>query len=650
MPADQVYPLMGGPSPQGGFEDPSGNTPYIVDGAYTFGTRPAELANTQTILGIAAATTAGNAEDGAYEGYGAFNINACLERLEDADNEIIIYEDVIGFGQQAGTSTGVIGLFGFFSIMNDEDPDSQQGVGFLFDGDEDKVYAIVRDSIFGRNTHYRRKIDISETMGIGTKSHSLRVEVRGDMKAVLFYYNNVLVDFWKVPTGGFLRSTGRPQYAMVYIYGEYSSGGTARTVLYHGGFSNPYRLRFGEYTGTAIAAGGDTPDAPTISCGGVTDGSVRVDATSLTPITLTHLASRWQITTSGDTTFASPIGDSGWSCGDLNSFLFEGLSEETSYLLRVRYGTTGGVSDWSNVVTCTTIAGGGGGGSFTDPTPPGPSSFGSCEDGESYAWTDEVVADVPAPADPPLPDPGEEDPPATEFSNIPAGYSEITTTDWSDRELKPGLWNHVDLLFAGTSSVIEDPGSPNDTGYSLLYEWVTGSNADSIAPARDVYEPFSLNAVFLGGWIKVNNDFHGHRTGAQKYGPFVVDSGSGDNIFIILYGADDGELSLAIANNSGGHSMIADPLLPNVGVPADAVITRGQWHKYELQLDRGLGLIKLWLDGTLICNYTSQVFDNTAFGIAKWDPVWGGLNDSMPSPPNKVWFGYTSIWGRAAAP
>ena len=65
----------------------------------------------------------------------------------------------------------------------------------------------------------------------------------------------------------------------------------------------------------------------------------------------------------------------------------------------------------------------------------------------------------------------------------------------------------------------------------------------------------------------------------------------------------------------------------------------GQWHQYEIEavqndVDTANGILRFWLDGVLTHEHTDVVYRSSThtsgFFGRRWDPVWGGNDDSIP--------------------
>lgn len=111
--------------------------------------------------------------------------------------------------------------------------------------------------------------------------------------------------------------------------------------------------------GSLAVAANLPPDQPTITGGviGGTNWSLSSSTFSDPDSGDTHLNSDWQVTTAGDTGFASPVWQSLATTANKTSVQVTGLANSTIYIARVRYRDNhGAVSDYSSTVTDTTEA------------------------------------------------------------------------------------------------------------------------------------------------------------------------------------------------------------------------------------------------------------------------------------------------------
>jgi hypothetical protein len=81
-------------------------------------------------------------------------------------------------------------------------------------------------------------------------------------------------------------------------------------------------------------------------------------------------------------------------------------------------------------------------------------------------------------------------------------------------------------------------------------------------------------------------------------------------------------------------------------------IVLGSWHKIELYFSYSNHIVRWWMDGTLIGNYTNVTFPSSGcFAEFQFSPTWGGVGD-VKSQTDYFWFddAYISRPGAGAPP
>ena len=114
---------------------------------------------------------------------------------------------------------------------------------------------------------------------------------------------------------------------------------------------------YGIFTGGG-GGGGNPPATPTVTAGSITTTGVTLTGSAFSdPDSDTHAASQWQVATSADTGYSSPVISTGDDATHLTSYAATGLAPGTAYRARVRYkDSTGSYSAYSSDATFTTTA------------------------------------------------------------------------------------------------------------------------------------------------------------------------------------------------------------------------------------------------------------------------------------------------------
>jgi hypothetical protein len=82
---------------------------------------------------------------------------------------------------------------------------------------------------------------------------------------------------------------------------------------------------------------------------------------------------------------------------------------------------------------------------------------------------------------------------------------------------------------------------------------------------------------------------------------------------------------------------------------ANVPVTLGQWHQIEWQVDCGTtgqanGIVRWWMDGQLIGEWTDVQFPAGGFAEYEQSPTWGGLTD-VKLHTDYYWFDHVVLRG-----
>lgn len=234
-------------------------------------------------------------------------------------------------------------------------------------------------------------------------------------------------------------------------------------------------------------------------------------------------------------------------------------------------------------------------------------------------------------------------------------------------------------LMASSPSLVSAQSWPNEpTGSTLLTDWGFSSSSwpagwGSAAPPQivsDLSAPISPWAVarqtypagFVGGvspsnyyfpipnggtrelysgfWWKASNPWQGHSSNGNKINNLITNNGEW-SLVIEMYGPVNGPWSYTVyfPNSTADNSHLSPSygdvpgtrhIFPNVSNPS---ITLGQWHRIEqyTKLSSSLtsrdGVIKWWVDGVLVGNFTNVNFPQAVIAEYQFSPTWGGTGD-----------------------
>jgi hypothetical protein len=211
---------------------------------------------------------------------------------------------------------------------------------------------------------------------------------------------------------------------------------------------------------------------------------------------------------------------------------------------------------------------------------------------------------------------------AGSWSNEPRGFAAVTDHPWSS--VTGGAWNRRPSPHDRITTDDTAPQSPSDV---LEYVYPAGFTGGS-APATHYFPLENRKDIFIGLLWKVSDRWQGHASEVNKI-QFIYLHGPAD-VAMVMHGATGGPYEIRVLPQWPEHT--ASWLTPNV---TNRSVTLGQWHrvewylKYESQYGAGDGIIRWWLDGALLGDYTNVRYPNDAgFVEYQMSPTWGGIGDT----------------------
>jgi hypothetical protein len=222
---------------------------------------------------------------------------------------------------------------------------------------------------------------------------------------------------------------------------------------------------------------------------------------------------------------------------------------------------------------------------------------------------------------------------ASPWPHEPSGF--VPYTDWGVAALSGSGWNTVNSN--GYASIVSDATA--GVSAPLVGQWMypTGFGGGT-APAT-MYHPLpaAFNEGFVGVEWKASNPWQGHSTYVNKI--YFLLGGSCGNLIPIMYGPPGGPYDLRVAPEWGSWSF----LTPNMN---NVPVALGTWHKIEMYFKyntAGAGIVRWWMDGTLIGDYSNVTFPASGcFSEFQFSPTWGGVGDTK-SETDYFWFDHAHI-------
>lgn len=238
-----------------------------------------------------------------------------------------------------------------------------------------------------------------------------------------------------------------------------------------------------------------------------------------------------------------------------------------------------------------------------------------------------------------------------EFSNVPAGYSLITSHDNSNEAGTFGrTWSRDGTNFSG--NIFSDPTAPQSPQLVMRQRFnVVEAAGVSLTPAPDLecnIGPYTK--VYRSDWVKCGLNYKTHSTLTQKTG-FIWVTDHSPKMFYVPYSMAGETLSTTTPlyltihtqgmEDPGGWTGIIKQLDNSIYIPNQSgtnlgLITRGQWHRWEWLCEMNTGdnydgVLKVWLDGVLVHSNSRTRFasgsESHTFDYVDRKSIWGGSNN-----------------------
>jgi hypothetical protein len=225
-------------------------------------------------------------------------------------------------------------------------------------------------------------------------------------------------------------------------------------------------------------------------------------------------------------------------------------------------------------------------------------------------------------------------PPST-WPNEPAGFTVRNDYGWSD-PLPTG--NSVPVGSSGWScnngglaTRVSDATVPTGAPYVMQMAYPTGFAGGS-GPANCWYilSP-SAPELYLGFWWKASTPWQGHNSNVNKIMYLMhVDANIQNQAVLEMYGPPGGPYALLTVMTETGVTEPRNFAEANV---SDATLVPGTWYRIEVYLKYGTnstsnnGILKQWVNGVLVTNYSDFNFFSDGVNQVTINPTWGGITD-----------------------
>ncbi len=224
------------------------------------------------------------------------------------------------------------------------------------------------------------------------------------------------------------------------------------------------------------------------------------------------------------------------------------------------------------------------------------------------------------------------------WPNEPAGFQVINDYGFDD-PVPVGTNIAIDssgwfITNDGGATRVSDGSAPRSPSYVLRILFPNGF-AGGAAPVTIWYNLPGVRRteLYIGFWLKVSSPWQGHSSGINKVA-FVTSGGTQHYALMpVLHGsAAPYYLEQQIAETGAPENpAYGGWLTQNVANPP---FTLGVWHRVEMYLKYGTsstsnnGIMKQWLDGVLVMNYSDINYADNGIDGWKLNPTWGGVGDT----------------------
>lgn len=232
-------------------------------------------------------------------------------------------------------------------------------------------------------------------------------------------------------------------------------------------------------------------------------------------------------------------------------------------------------------------------------------------------------------------------PPGTgSWPNEPAGFTMIADKSFSS--LVGNGWSIVDNAL-GLVTVGIDPNAPLSPPSVMQYLYPIGFVGGN-GPGAVYYRLPAVHRIYVGVWWKPSNPWQGHVSNSNKIQYLRTDNSG--NMFMAMYGTPGGPFELRVFPE---FSTSNDQwLTPNRGSGAVAL---GQWHRiewlviYNTSTTPPNGVVRWWMDGRLIGDYSNQSFPSELLKEYKMSAIWGGAEPTLKQEIDYYWYDHVHLSG-----
>jgi hypothetical protein len=232
---------------------------------------------------------------------------------------------------------------------------------------------------------------------------------------------------------------------------------------------------------------------------------------------------------------------------------------------------------------------------------------------------------------------------AFNWPNEPPGFQVLTDFGFDTHEGDGWLWNGDPL----EPNIVGDLTAPRSPPSVLQFLYPVGFVGGG-SPGIEHFFLAQVRELYVGYWWRTSSPWQGHSSGINKISFAVANNFSTDIILSMHEGTEGMRLVLfpgGVSNVdlAGG---VAGYLTGNVD--PNVPVTLGRWHRVELYLKYSTtptsedGIIRWWIDGKLIGDYTTANFEGDPLQAWQFSPTWGGIGD-VKTEDDFFWFDHARL-------
>lgn len=237
---------------------------------------------------------------------------------------------------------------------------------------------------------------------------------------------------------------------------------------------------------------------------------------------------------------------------------------------------------------------------------------------------------------------------AQTWPNEPTGFQVLTDWGFSSETLPSGWGSNAPL------HIVSDPSAPLSASSVEQMTYQIGFSGGG-GPNNIFYPLPHPREVYIGYWWKPSNPWQGHNSEVNKIN-FLFGSDMTWAWVMDMFGPPGGPYGYIMTNSSSvvdnthitgafGSGIGSRNFSPNVaGVPA----TLGTWHRIEQYIKMSStttsrdGIVRWWVDGRLLGNYTNVNTDQSPLGEFQFAPTWGGVGD-VKTETDYFWYDHVHL-------